>query len=177
MCKKFIRKYGLTVVFSVALFGAFSAGFLVGRGNEKEIPVFVEVPTPVVIYDDCEQQDEQESTEPTYKTVEVKATAYCACEKCCGVWATKRPKDENGDPIVYTATGAVATAGRTIAADPTVFPYGTVLEINGTEYVVEDCGGAIKGNRIDVYFDSHEAARQFGVQNLVAVVKESEAEK
>lgn len=81
-----------------------------------------------------------------------KLTAYCACEKCCGEYA---------DGI--TATGTTATEGRTIAVDPTIIPYGTRVIINGHEYVAEDCGGGIKGDRIDVFFASHEDALLFGV--------------
>lgn len=81
-------------------------------------------------------------------------TAYCPCEICCG----------KSDGI--TATGAKATEGRTIAADPNVLPYGTKVIINGHEYTVEDCGGSIKGNRIDLYFDSHDDALQWGRQTL-----------
>lgn len=80
-------------------------------------------------------------------------TAYCNCTSCCGQYA--------GGP---TATGTTPTAGRTIAVDPSVIPYGSRVVINGNTYVAEDCGGAIKGNRIDVYFDSHEEALNFGVQ-------------
>ncbi len=84
-------------------------------------------------------------------------TAYCACERCCG----KSPDD----PLYgITATGTVATEGRTIAADPSVLPYGTVVYIDGQAYTVEDCGGGIKGQRLDIYFDSHEAALEWGVQ-------------
>ena len=78
-------------------------------------------------------------------------TAYCACEKCCGEWS---------DGI--TATGTVATAGRTIAVDPTVIPYGSQVQIYGNTYIAEDCGGAIKENKIDVFFDSHDEALEFG---------------
>lgn len=78
-------------------------------------------------------------------------TAYCACSKCCGK-ATGR-----------TASGTYATAGRTIAA-PSNFAFGTKLEINGHIYTVEDRGGAINGNKIDIYFDSHQAALNFGKQ-------------
>lgn len=86
-----------------------------------------------------------------------KITAYCACQKCCG----KSPDDPR---YGITATGTVAMEGRTIAADPRVLPYGTVVYIDGHAYTVEDCGGAIKNERIDIYFDSHEAALQWGVQ-------------
>ena len=83
---------------------------------------------------------------------EFKLTAYCACAKCCG----------KSDGI--TATGTVATQGRTIAVDPSVIPYGTVVNINGNNYTAEDCGGAIGGKRIDVFFNNHSDALNFGVQ-------------
>lgn len=96
---------------------------------------------------------------------EFKLTAYCSCEKCCGKWALNRPKDENGKDIVYGSTGEVLIAGRSIAVDPKVIPYGSQVEIGGRTYTAQDCGGAIKGNRIDVYFDSHQDALEFGVQH------------
>lgn len=95
---------------------------------------------------------------------EFKLTAYCSCEKCCGEWALNRPKDENGKDIVYGSTGAILVAGTSIAVDPSVIPYGSQVEINGHTYTAHDTGGAIKGNRIDVYFDNHQDALNFGVQ-------------
>ncbi len=90
-----------------------------------------------------------------------KLTAYCTCEKCCGKWA---------DGI--TATGAKATPGRTIAVDPKVIPLGSKVFINGFEYTAEDTGGAIKGNRIDILFPTHQEALNFGVQYTeVAIIK------
>ena len=87
-----------------------------------------------------------------------KITAYCSCAKCCGK-ATGR-----------TAWGTRATAGRTVAA-PAKFAFGTKLNIGGNIYVVEDRGGAIQGNRIDIYVNSHSAALQWGVRYLpVSVV-------
>lgn len=57
------------------------------------------------------------------------------------------------------------TAGRTIAVDPKIVPYGTSVEIEGVGVrVAEDCGGAIKGNRIDLLFETHEEALRFGRQ-------------
>lgn len=107
--------------------------------------------------------DEQEAD---IKPIEVIATAYCSCKKCCGAWAENR---ENG--IVYTASGAIAKAGHTIAVDTSVIPFGSVVLIDGIEYVAEDTGSAIQGNRIDIYFDSHDEALQFGIQELTAYVK------
>lgn len=91
-------------------------------------------------------------------------TAYCPCTRCCG-------KDDG-----ITATGTQATQGRTIAVDPKVIPYGTRVVLifpDGTQhtFTAEDCGGAIKGNRIDVYFDSHAEALQFGVRSAMAYVE------
>ena len=80
----------------------------------------------------------------------VVATAYCACPACCAPYA---------DGI--TAMGTVATEGRTIAGPPE-WPLGSVVVMDGKRYIVEDRGGAIQGDRIDVYFDSHQDALQFG---------------
>ncbi|HAV91131.1 MAG TPA: hypothetical protein DCW44_07655, partial [Eubacterium sp.] len=62
-----------------------------------------------------------------------------------------------------TASGTTTTANRTIAADPSVLPYGTEVVINGKTYVVEDTGGAIKNNRIDIYMSTYDEAIQWGV--------------
>ena len=53
-----------------------------------------------------------------------------------------------------TSTGAIAEEGRTVAVDPSIIPYGSIVLINGKEYVAQDCGGAIKGNKIDIFVDS-----------------------
>ena len=104
-----------------------------------------------------------EIAEPAERVwAEYEATAYCSCEKCCGTWAENRP-----DGIVYTASGAVAQEGVTIAADWDVLPPGTVVYIDGLgERVVQDRGGAIKGNSVDVYFEDHDEALVFGRQTV-----------
>lgn len=94
---------------------------------------------------------------------EYKITHYCSCSICCGEWGENRPTDENGDPIIRTASGAVAEAGKTIAVDPEVIPLGSTVYIDGQAYIAQDVGGAIKGNRIDVYCNSHEEALEKGV--------------
>ena len=95
---------------------------------------------------------------------EFKLTAYCSCNKCCGVWAEDRPLDEYGNEIVIGSTGEVLRSNYSIAVDPDVIPYSSIVIINGTEYEAQDTGGTINGNRIDVYFNSHEEALEFGVQ-------------
>ncbi len=88
-----------------------------------------------------------------------KVTAYCSCAKCCGK-VTGR-----------TASGTHATAGHTVAASGQ-FAFGTKLNINGKEYTVEDRGGAIQGNRIDIYMNSHAEALAWGVKYLPVQVVE-----
>ena len=88
-----------------------------------------------------------------------KVTAYCSCAKCCG------------KTTGYTASGTKATAGRTVAAS-SQFSFGTKLIINGHEYTVEDRGGAVTGNKIDIYMDSHAAALAWGVKYLPVEVAE-----
>ena len=96
----------------------------------------------------------------------VTATAYCSCTICTG----------KGNGI--TASGTRATANRTIAA-PRSFSFGTEFYIpyfrnnaNRGIFVVEDRGGAIKGNRIDIYFNSHEEALRFGRRTLKVYILE-----
>ncbi len=59
-----------------------------------------------------------------------------------------------------------------MAVDPELIPYGTIIMIDGKEYEAQDCGGDIKDKRIDVYFSSHKAAREFGVQYAEIFIKE-----
>ena len=82
-----------------------------------------------------------------------KTTGYCPCRGCSEGWGR------------HTSTGAVATAHHTIAVDPRVIPYGSRVMINGTVYTAEDRGGGVKGNHIDIFFDSHAETRNHGVQN------------
>lgn len=107
--------------------------------------------------------DELEGAEETANTIslgEFEITHYCTCPICCGDCADG-----------HTASGTKATPGRTVAADPEVIPYGTTILIDGAEYVVEDCGGAIKGNRIDILSESHEAALRAGRYSAQVSIK------
>lgn len=141
------------------------------NGNQKRIRLNIpgnEAVIPVVVPGGTEH-------EPKLKSLgEFRLTAYCSCEKCCGIWAVNRPKDENGKEVVYTASGSVAVSGVTIAADTNVLPFGTKVFINGHEYIVQDRGGAIKDNQIDIYFDDHQEALIFGVQYQEVFIIEEE---
>ena len=113
---------------------------------------------------------EPAATEPEKQEPELislgrfKLTAYCGCRKCCGKYADNRPVDENGEVIVTGSIGVRLYAGVSIAVDPRVIPYHTQVVINGHTYTAHDTGGNIKGNRIDVYFDDHDEAWDFGTQ-------------
>lgn len=84
-------------------------------------------------------------------------TAYCPCFECCGKF--------EGDPWYgITASGTEAKEGHTVAVDPEVIPLGSILYINGDRYVAEDVGGSIDGNHIDIFFNDHGDALEYGVQ-------------
>lgn len=93
-----------------------------------------------------------------------RVTAYCSCEKCCGEWAKNRP---NG--IVYGAAGVELKAGVSCASP---LPLETVVEVEGLgEYIVQDRPAQwviekYGENQIDIYFDSHEEACEFGLKQL-----------
>lgn len=76
---------------------------------------------------------------------------YCSCSQCCGPYGGT------------TASGAKPVAGRTIAVDRRVISLGSQVSINGHVYTAEDTGGAIKGNRIDIFVSSHSEALRKGV--------------
>lgn len=135
-------------------------GGLMGTGinSKAEVnePTQAEIEPITAIYETASTTETtvcEETTESLPTSLGVfEVTAYCGCERCCG----------KSDGI--TATGTKATEGRTIAVDPDVIPYGTVVVIDGQEYVAEDCGGAVIGSVVDIFFDSHEEALQYGRQ-------------
>lgn len=168
--KDFYRNYGATALIVVVLVSVFAAGFIVGKygksgADAETLDLYnskVASETSSVTESVAEVETvptaSKEETMPEYTEITVTATAYCPCVKCCG----------KSDGI--TATGTKATAGRTIAVDPSVIPYGTEVIIFGNAYVAEDCGGAIKGNSIDIFFDTHEEALLFGRQVMTAYI-------
>lgn len=77
---------------------------------------------------------------------------YCPCEKCVGK-----------KKIVRTASGTKPKANYTIAVDTRIIPLGSILYIEGFGYfIAQDTGSAIKGNRIDIFVDSHQQALKLG---------------
>lgn len=104
------------------------------------------------------------------RQVWMEVTAYCACPKCCGPHASG-----------ITASGLPVThnLGRFAAADSDVLPLGSSISVPGYDegrtIPVIDRGGAIKGNKLDVFFPTHERALQWG-RRWVLVTVETSAE-
>lgn len=95
-------------------------------------------------------------------SLRMKATAYSA-----GYLSTGKSPGSDGYGI--TATGAVAKRNSSgyssVAVDPRVIPLGTKLYIDGYGYAIaEDIGGAIKGNKIDLYFNGEGEVYDWGVR-------------
>lgn len=84
-------------------------------------------------------------------------TFYCPGPCCCGQWASGG-----------TASGTTATAGRTVAAGADL-PFGTVIQIDGQEYVVEDRG--VGSGCIDIFVDSHDEALRRGLYYTDVYIK------
>lgn len=105
-------------------------------------------------------------------------TGYCKCGICCGWKRNWRfqpvyaygPNKGKPKEVGITSSGTRAVRG-TIAADTRLFPYGTIILIPGYGWGrVEDIGGAIKGRHIDLFFDSHQEALEWGRQKKQVLI-------
>ena len=106
-----------------------------------------------------------------WKTVKMRVTAYCPCKKCCETWANipvSSGKRKN-------ASGHTIHVGDKFVAAPRNYPFGTEMVIEGYAggkvVKVEDVGGAIKDNKLDLYFDTHDDALKFGRKDVNVRVK------
>ncbi|MFC1637103.1 3D domain-containing protein [Planctomycetota bacterium] len=94
-----------------------------------------------------------------WQTVGMRVTAYCPCPKCCGQYADG-----------MTACGHVIQPGDTFVAADRRYAFGTKMIVpgysSGRTVNVLDRGGAIQGNRVDVFFPSHQEALEWGVKHL-----------
>lgn len=104
-----------------------------------------------------------------YRQVEVTATGYTA-----GRESTGKTKGHPQYGITYSGVKVKRDIYSTIAADLRVFPIGTILFIPGYGYgVVADKGGAIQGDRLDLYYETvRDVYNQWGKKKVnVYVVK------
>lgn len=103
----------------------------------------------------------EKSQTPTQRSLTMEATAYTAfCEGCSGT--TRLGFDLRANPNA-----------KVVAVDPSVIPLGSTVEVAGYGYAVaSDTGGAIKGNRIDLFMASETDARNFGRRSVtVKIIK------
>ncbi|HEV2292984.1 MAG TPA: 3D domain-containing protein [Tepidisphaeraceae bacterium] len=179
------------LVASIVIFTLGAAGTVVGRAASKEdvkrvraaAPAAPEVTAPAITIEEpavelAAAMIGPELVEtviapelivpvtPAVRTIEMEVTAYCPCKKCCG---------PNAQGVTASGKRVSYNNGRFVAADRHL-KFGTKLIIPGyagAEPVeVLDRGGAIKGNKLDVYFDSHTEALKWGRQKLTVTVVE-----
>lgn len=167
----------IVVLSAVLAKEAGSAPVLASVESSKESSV-----TQVAFTPEADQQAPIEIEAPTYtedtrwfdgrpvrpaRTIEMLVTAYSPHAASCGQFA---------DGQTATLHSVNTNAGQLVAADTSVLPYGSMLTIDGyasQEIVpVLDCGGAIKGNRLDLLFPTHEEAIAWGVRRIEVVVWE-----
>jgi len=120
----------------------------------------------------CRNIQHPSGVDPVLRKIEV--TGYCDCGKCCD-WKrnwlmrpvhTSGPNKGKVKQVGMTSSGKRAKPG-TIAADLSLYPYGTVMYVPGYGYgVVQDTGSDIKGQHIDLYFNTHRQARNWGRNNI-----------
>jgi 3D (Asp-Asp-Asp) domain-containing protein len=105
----------------------------------------------------------------TRRQIWMEVTAYCACTRCCGPNA--RGVTASGLPVTHNL-------GRFAAADSSVLPLGSRIHVpgyhEGQSIPVIDRGGAIKGNKLDVFFPTHEQALKWGRRWLLVTVETPE---
>jgi 3D (Asp-Asp-Asp) domain-containing protein len=102
-----------------------------------------------------------------WKPIEANVSAYCCCKKCCG-------KDPNHPAYGITASGHKVKKGDRLVAADRRYKFGTIFRIdgynNGNPVKCLDRGGAIKDNKIDLLFDTHQEALNWGRKHMTIYV-------
>jgi len=138
----------------------------------------IEEPTPEVAITSVLIEESAPTIDPSYRYFDGKlarparviymtVTGYSPDARSCGEFA---------DGKTATMKSVWTNGMKLVAADPKVLPYWSMVSIPGyanTEIVpVLDCGGAIKGNRLDLLYPTHRLARQWGVRQVPVTVWE-----
>lgn len=131
------------------------------RSNTVQIGQSLVVPDAAVKTAASVAKPVEQQPERAYKTIKVTSTAYTAnCAGCSGVTATGINLKKNPNKKV-------------IAVDPRIIPLGTKVWVEGYgEAIAGDTGGAIKGNKIDVFFPSKKQAYNWGRRTVTIKVYE-----
>ncbi len=141
-----------------------------------------EMPVNVSLVLSTEQANEKQAISGIYHLAGVDIEAVLALDKpqepelvSLGVWKITHYCCEPYAHICGTGDGLTATGEPVrpgiVAVDPRVIPYGSIVVIDGVEYLAADCGGSIKGQRIDVAVLTHEQAMRLGVKYAEVFVK------
>ena len=141
-----------TILYIQLMIVAFIVGFYCGAGavvdaNKPE-------PLPDAPIEDV--RTPMDLTEPRIWNV----SAYCPCVKCCGEYS-------KGKHYRQTASGYKIQAGDKLIAAPKSIPFGTWIDVPGYGRAqVKDRGGAIKEGCLDLYFNTHQEALEWGRQHI-----------
>ena len=145
------RKFILAVILLSVVFFA-----LVGTGGLESAEASGQV--------ESEAQNESYDRAVSWQTIRMRVTAYCWCWKCCG---------KHSDGI--TANGHRIRLRDTFVAADKMHSFGTEMVIpgynNSQPVKVLDRGRAIRGSRLDVFFNSHQKALEWGVKYLPVKVR------
>lgn len=121
------------------------------------------LPLSTVSNEDAMNEPEAPSLEE-WKVVRMRVTAYCPCSQCCGSFSDG----------ITACNHQIQNGDRFVAADK-LYAFGTEMIIPGynksLSVEVKDRGGAIQGDRLDVFFNTHQEALEWGVQFLDVLVK------
>ena len=144
------------------------------QNDTQTLPDEIEVKTEPVQPDTLalpdkpqEEQKVETNTEPAekWRIVRMRVTGYCPCSKCCGEYA---------DGI--TANGHKIQPGDTFVAADKRYSFGTEMVIegysSGKTIKVLDRGGAIRGNKLDAFFHTHQEALEWGVRHIDVKVRD-----
>jgi 3D (Asp-Asp-Asp) domain-containing protein len=164
-----LPKVAVTFIFPLAIIclltGMVSAGHLQPRGTfvspTKTAP-------PDLTAKPVSSNDSPTDAEPGsgWLTVKMRVTAYCPCSKCCGEYSDGQ-----------TASGHKIRPGDGFVAADCRYDFGTQMLVpgynNSRAVKVLDRGGAIRGNRLDLFFHTHQEALNWGVQYLEVRIYEN----
>ncbi|MGE7592284.1 LysM peptidoglycan-binding domain-containing protein [Peribacillus frigoritolerans] len=126
-----------------------------GQAAQAEQSESAEQTKPVEQSEPADSNNESQDQAESGKEITVSATAYTAdCQGCSGTTATGVDLKANPD-------------AKVIAVDPSVIPLGSKVYVEGYGYATAaDTGGAIKGNRVDIFVPNEQDAVNWGVKNV-----------
>lgn len=115
-------------------------------GNDPKYNILATYPEPLQSYE---------------HSAKFKVTHYCGCSKCCGSWSS------GSESVAYGCKGDKLVSNYSIAIDPKIIPYGTILhDSEGNEYIAQDTGSGVKGYHIDLFVGNHQEALNLGVKTI-----------